>query len=186
METNDLPAFEAMLKERGYRWEGSPMARGRAERAWWKSVKRGEQMLYMLRLFIHDRQAMGMPHTHRYAIVCRLWVPQNAGVACDRIEVTYADAAMDVPTFEERCDMLYRALEVLLPFGKKPVEKHPRNPFLELSIWRDLLVRKHPAPPCPACGEQHQMQLTNSLTVPAHWKCRTCKHAFGQENIPVT
>lgn len=39
---------------------------------------------------------------------------------------------------------------------------------------------KHPPVGCPKCGAD-QIQLTDSFSVPAGWKCRECKHAFSYE-----
>jgi hypothetical protein len=45
---------------------------------------------------------------------------------------------------------------------------------------REMLCREAPA--CPKCGEREQMQLVEWVnTIPAQWRCRTCKHAFTHE-----
>lgn len=36
---------------------------------------------------------------------------------------------------------------------------------------------------CPACGEEHKIQLVYWLMAPAEWKCRKCKYSFCYEPI---
>lgn len=51
------------------------------------------------------------------------------------------------------------------------------NPFV---IRRERLCENGP-PPCPKCGEKHQIQLVNWISA-IRWKCRMCKTEWlGEE-----
>lgn len=52
-----------------------------------------------------------------------------------------------------------------------------------LNVARRRERLKTAMPPCPACGERGQVQLTDWMAKPASWKCRTCKHAFRSEGL---
>ena len=53
-------------------------------------------------------------------------------------------------------------------------------PDLEKLIERKDFVCSH-VPHCPKCGEQMQIQVKDYIRVPAHWRCRICKHHFDYE-----
>lgn len=48
---------------------------------------------------------------------------------------------------------------------------------LIIAATRRGFLCKH-VPPCPKCGEVHQIQLVEWIHGLAKWKCRTCKYAW--------
>lgn len=50
---------------------------------------------------------------------------------------------------------------------------------LLLAQRREQLCKQ--TPPCPKCGEVHQIQLQDWLNKPAKWRCRPCGHKWSHE-----
>ena len=60
-------------------------------------------------------------------------------------------------------------------FGSAPAWEN-----IEVLLARRDFVCSH-VPHCPKCGEQTQIQIKDYFSVPAHWRCRMCRHHFDYE-----